>query len=66
MAVQKSRYCKECQRKTLHQKYQWVNDGMGCLLTLLSAGLFLLLWFPCLILQIFFASWRCQVCGRKN
>ena len=59
--VQNSKYCKTCQRVTLHQK-EVFSGGMGCLLTILTGGLFIPFW---LLASIFdgFSRMRCQVCG---
>jgi hypothetical protein len=66
VAVQGSRYCRGCRKVTLHAKQQFVTDGVGCFVTLITAGLFLLLWFPAIVWQLVFPNWRCQTCGRKN
>jgi hypothetical protein len=37
---------------------------MGCLLTVLTAGTFLLLWIPYkFLIEPFRNVWRCQQCG---
>lgn len=65
MAIrQKQKYCPVCGRYTLHAK-EMFSDGMGCLLTLLTGGLFLLLWIPLGIIQSL-SPYRCQSCGAKN
>ena len=58
---QKNRYCRQCNRKTLHAK-NYFSGGFGCLLTVLTGGLFIPIW---LIAGIFdhMKAWRCQVCG---
>ena len=38
MEKRNSRHCSACQRPTLHSKQFMIGDGMGCLLTLLTAG----------------------------
>ena len=60
--TQGRRYCKDCQRKTLHAR-QHFSGGMGCLLTVITGGLFLLIWIPLAIAEAF-NPWRCQACGR--
>ncbi len=62
---QSSRKCRQCGHKTLHVKSQMISDGMGCLLTIITGGLFLLLWLVFVFFDIF-QPWRCQVCGRSN
>jgi hypothetical protein len=58
---QTSRFCRTCNRRTLHARP--VNSGgVGCLLTLLTFGLWLIPW---LLLDVLGAArpWRCQHCG---
>jgi DNA-directed RNA polymerase subunit RPC12/RpoP len=62
MSVQVSRHCKQCGHKTLHVK-QSMSTGIGLLLTILTAGLFLLLWIPYMMLVLPFRPYRCQTCG---
>lgn len=62
MSVQVSRHCKQCGHKTLHEK-QSMSTGMGLLLTIITAGLFLLLWIPYLMFWLPFRPFRCQTCG---
>jgi hypothetical protein len=66
LAIQTSRFCNECRKKTLHHKAQLVTDGMGCLITIVSAGLFLLIWGPAILWMMVFPQWRCQICGTRN
>lgn len=61
---QRSRYCSHCQRKTLHQKSEF-DGGMGCLLTLLTLGLFLIVW-AVFAAQDAITPYRCQVCGKRR
>lgn len=60
---QVSRYCSNCDRKTLHAKQQ-LSGGMGCLLTILTGGLFLPLWLIYSMLVLPFRPFRCQTCGK--
>lgn len=60
--VQSRRWCKECGRKTLHEKHGFSN-GMGCLLTILTGGLFLVVWLVIGVLEAF-KPFRCQQCGQ--
>lgn len=62
MSTQSSRQCKQCGQKTLHMK-QSMSTGMGLLLTVITAGLFLLLWIPYLVFVLPFRPFRCQICG---
>ncbi len=54
-------FCEVCGRPTLHAR-EHLSDEWGCLLTLLTSGLFLVAW---LVIAIFesFKPWRCQICG---
>lgn len=60
--VQVSRHCKECGRKTLHAKHK-LGTGMAVLLTLLTGGLFLLVWLPYCFFVLPLRPYRCQSCG---
>jgi hypothetical protein len=62
---QKSKFCKTCNRKTLHAKEHFIGSGMGCLLVILTGGLFLIVWLLGEFVNMF-GRYRCQVCGRKN
>jgi len=57
-------FCKSCQRQTLHAK-QELGFGWGCLLTILTGGLFLLIWLPLMLIDDLKRP-RCQFCGTKN
>lgn len=61
---QKQFFCKDCDKKTLHTK-EMMGGGMGCLLTIITMGLFLPIW---LLLDVFsvFRRWYCQACGRPR
>lgn len=61
--VQVSRHCVNCGHKTLHAKHQ-MSIGMGIVLTLMTAGLFLLVWFPYRMFWLPFRPFRCQTCGK--
>lgn len=62
--VQRSKFCKNCGRNTLHE-FQTFSGGMGCLLTILTGGLFLVFWLPYkLLIEPFRNIYRCQQCGR--
>lgn len=60
--LQRSRYCKNCERKTLHSRHTF-SGGMGCLLTVITGGLFLPVWIIIWFLQSL-SPMRCQACGR--
>jgi hypothetical protein len=62
--VQRSKFCKNCGKNTLHQ-YQSFSTPMGCLLTILTGGLFALFWIPyVLLIEPFRNIYRCQACGK--
>ncbi len=63
MPSQVSRFCKVCNKQTLHEKQQ-LSNGMGCLLTILTAGLFLPFWLFYSTLVLPFRPFRCQQCGK--
>lgn len=63
MGVQQSgRFCKRCDQHTLHMRHTF-SAGWGILLTLLTAGLFLLIWVPIMFMDSL-RPWRCQSCGK--
>jgi hypothetical protein len=59
-----SRFCKNCQERTLHSKA--IFEGRwGCLLTIFTGGLFLPFWLLANIFDVF-KPYRCQQCGGKK
>ena len=65
MAVQQKQLeCKTCKRNTLFQR-ETFSEGIGCLLTVLTCGLFLPIWFL-LELNSDMKPYRCQQCGQKG
>ena len=65
MAIKQiSRYCRHCRKRTLHQK-EVFSGGWGCLLTILTGGLFIIIWLLADIIGIF-KPYRCQVCGKAK
>jgi hypothetical protein len=61
--AQVSRYCKLCKKQTLHEKPE-LERGMGCLLTICTAGIFLPFWIFHRTLILPFRPYRCQSCGK--
>lgn len=61
--IQAQRYCKLCGRKTLHARPTF-SDGMGCLLSVLTLGLFIPVWLVIKLVEALTAKWRCQNCGQ--
>lgn len=62
--VQRSRWCRTCEARTLHQK-ETMGGTWGCLLVIMSGGLFLPFWLLIDLLAIG-KPYRCQRCGRKR
>lgn len=71
MAQMKNRWCKACERKTLHVKGTAPKQS-GCgnvMLCILTCGLwipFAILFYGIESLGSIFAPYHCQQCGRKN
>lgn len=64
MATQQSRkMCDICDGPTLHSRSTF-SGGMGCLLTILTGGFFIPVWFLIVIIEAFGNPWRCQICGK--
>lgn len=61
--LQTQRYCRVCDRRTLHARSTFSN-GWGCFLTIITLGLFLPVWLVIGILEAFVTRWRCQQCGQ--
>lgn len=61
---QKQKHCRTCNRATLHEKH-FFETGWGCLLTILTGGLFIPVW---LLIDVSrsLSRWTCQRCGAKN
>jgi hypothetical protein len=60
-----SRYCRSCEQLTRHEKRKAVSFLVGALLTILTAGLFLVVWIP-LSFADDLSAHHCQHCGTKN
>lgn len=61
---QAQRWCATCNQLTLHHK-EYFETGWGCLLTLITGGLFLIIWILVIIIEAFH-PWICQKCGAAN
>lgn len=60
--IKKQRFCAQCQKNVMAERSTGMSDGMGCLLTIITLGLFL----PIFLLLRFinaFQSLRCPICG---
>lgn len=65
MAI-KSRHCSTCNNKTRHEKpAKSISFVAGALLTLLTAGLFLVIWIP-VSLAHDLQPYHCVFCGSTN
>jgi hypothetical protein len=63
--VQTQRHCRACKRKTLHAR-QTFSNAQGCLLTVLTLGLFLPFWMFIILMGGASGPWRCQQCGKTR
>jgi hypothetical protein len=63
--AQASKWCKNCGRKTLHNR-NYFGGGWGCLLTILTGGLFIPIWLLIGLIQMFTQGWHCQFCGKRR
>ena len=59
--IQRRRFCRTCRRLTLHERRTF-HGGWGCLLSILTAGLFLPVWLLLVMLGLL-VPYRCQRCG---
>ena len=63
MAIEKrQKFCGYCQRKVLAERDKGIGDGWGCLLTIITGGLFLPLWLLLVMINAF-GEYKCPVCG---
>lgn len=62
--TQAHKFCKVCNKKSLHAK-NYFGFGWGCLLTIITVGLFLPFWLLADVLGAF-RPWRCQTCGKAR
>jgi len=60
--VLEQKWCDQCRQHVMAERTKGISDGMGCLLTFLTCGLFLLLWIPIMIMSAFY-SFDCPHCG---
>ena len=58
-----SRFCSNCNKQVLARK-KGTNHILHLLLTLLTGGLWLIIWILCAIVNGL-GSWRCSFCGQK-
>lgn len=62
---QASRYCKLCEKRTLHAKTHMVGAGLGIILSLITLGLFIPVWIMLAVVDAF-RPYRCQQCGKAR
>jgi len=60
--LQTRRWCRYCERKTLHERAT-LNSTLGCLLSVLTLGLFIPVWILIGLFEALTVSWKCQTCG---
>lgn len=60
--MQTRRWCRYCGQKTLHERAT-LNSTFGCLLSVLTLGLFIPVWLLIGVFEALTVSWKCQVCG---
>lgn len=65
MTNTRSRFCHCCQKTTRHDGAKSIGFAVGAVLTLLTAGLFLIVWIPVSFLDDL-SGYRCAFCGSKN
>lgn len=58
----KSGYCGECQEKRVVYR-PGTNHILHLLLSLVTAGFWLIIWFCC---SVKFGGWRCATCGSQK
>lgn len=59
--VQGRRYCRDCEKKTLHE-HRTAPHGWCLLFSILTLGLFVPVWVVLIVMSAF-SPWRCQFCG---
>ena len=64
MAVIRQSWCKYCRKLTRQDRQESISEGIGCVLILLSGGLFLLIYAPYKLYVMLFPTYRCMTYGR--
>ena len=65
-AVVRQKWCKCCLWMTRHERQESMSGGMGCLLVILTGGLWLLVMIPYTLFLIVFPTYRCATCGQAR
>lgn len=63
--LQKQKWCKFCQRPTLHGRNTF-SGSVGCLLSVITAGIFIPIWLVIGVFEALTVPWVCQACGRRS
>ncbi len=63
MAVVRQKWCKHCLKNTRHEREESISGGMGCLLVVVTGGLWLLVMIPYTLWLMAFPTYRCATCG---
>lgn len=58
-------YCRCCRHNTLHGR-NGLNNWVHFFLTLLTAGIWLVIWLPLLVANGVSTSYKCITCGTKK
>jgi hypothetical protein len=66
MAVIRQSWCKYCRKLTRQDRQESISEGIGCVLILLSGGLFLLIYAPYKLYVMLFPTYRCMTCGAAS
>ena len=62
--IEKQIYCPNCKEKVLAKKQETFSTGMGCFLTIITAGIFGLIWIPFVIIDGM-KPFKCPNCGEN-
>lgn len=60
--IKKQKFCPTCNKLVLAERPTGMSDGMGCLLIILTGGLFLPIFVLLRCINAF-SSYRCTICG---
>lgn len=66
MAVVKQLWCGSCLRNRRHERQESMGEGWGCLLIILTGGLWALVYVPYKLLVMVFPTYCCADCGAKR
>ena len=62
--IYKQLYCQNCNKNVRAEKQESISTGMGCFLTIITAGIFFLIWSIFIIVDGG-KSYQCPHCGAK-